>query len=181
MKRWLGNVAVVLSFHLGALVCVLWVRGRTGSDTASWTYYRYLPDGSCRGDAVQLGSDHKHIWLDIGWGHCEPFNGQLVRGYYINADNSGGRPQLDFRHEPYPDFMRWFIENSKNSRSAFPLSWESTSRTKEENGDDSYWLHICIAHWFLALLLFVPPLWKLYRLRKAYRAARASPTVSTQT
>ncbi len=32
---------------------------------------------------------------------------------------------------------------------------------------DFYRLRICISHWLLALLLFVPPLWKLNRLRKA--------------
>ncbi len=139
-----------------------------------------LPDGSCRGDAVHLGSDHQHVWLNISWGHCEPFNGQLVRGYYVNADNSGGRPQLDIRHEPYPDFMRWFMENSKNTGSAFPLSWESVSRTKETDGDDFYSLRISISHWLLAVLLFVPPLWKRNGLRKAYCAARTMPTVATE-
>lgn len=138
-------------------------------------------DCSVRSNELQLGSDYRHVWLDIGWGHVAPFNGQLVWGYHINADNSGGRPQLDFRRQPCEGFTRLLMKTSANTRWTFPLSWESASRSKEVNGDDSYSMRISISHWLLAVLLLVPPLCKLHRLRRAYSAARAARMVATET
>jgi hypothetical protein len=37
MKRRLANLAAAVSLLLCAAVCVLWVRGRTGTDELSWT------------------------------------------------------------------------------------------------------------------------------------------------
>jgi hypothetical protein len=181
MKSALANLAVGLSFFLGVAVCVLAVRGRNGADRASWTYFRYLPDRSVRSNEVHLGSDHQHVWLSIGWGAVGPFNGQLVWGYHMNADNSGGRPQLAFWQERCDGFTRWVMDNSKDTRWASPLSWESASRKKEADGDDSYSLRISMSHWLLAVLLFVAPLWKLNRIRKAHCASKVAPSVAPGT
>jgi hypothetical protein len=104
-----------------------------------------------------------------------------VWGYHINADNSGGRPQLACWHERCDGFTRWVMDNSKDTRWASPLSWESASRTKAADGDDSYSLRISMSHWLLAVLLFVAPLWKHNRIRKAHWASRVAPSVAPGT
>lgn len=172
MKTWLANLAIGTSLLLGVAVCILAVRGRSGSDRASWTYFRYLPDQSVRSNEVHLASDHQQVSLDIGWGQVGPFNGQLVWGNHVNADNSGGEPKWNVRHEPNDGLSSWIMDKTKDTGSAFPISWDSSSRSIAANGDDSTFIRIGISHWLLALILFLPPMWKLNQMRKAYSDGR---------
>src|SRR5882672_9983104 len=107
-RRLIPSILTLLSLLLCIATCVLWVRGRTGYDEAEWTYDRYLTDRSAASNHVHFTSD-KRLWLDINWGHVGPFNGQLVWGYYVNADQSGGHPRFSFRHEPY-DALLLFLK-----------------------------------------------------------------------
>jgi hypothetical protein len=102
MKRRFFSVASAVSVVLCIVACVFWSRGRWGRDEAALRYDRYLSDGSAASNQLRLYAD-KRLWLDVGWGRVGRFDGQLVWGYHINADRSGGRPRLEFnryRYEP---------------------------------------------------------------------------------
>jgi hypothetical protein len=157
MKRWFSNLGAATSALLCVAVCVLWVRGRTGFDEVSWTYDRYMSDGGAASNQVYITSDHQ-LWLNINWGHVGPYNGNLVWGYYINADQSGGRPRLSFRHGSYGAMKTLaFAKANINEGAAFgALRWQSASRTKAKEGDDFRTIRVGISHWLLGLLLLVP-------------------------
>ncbi len=95
--RWAFNGAAALSALLFVATCVLWVRGRTGYDDVAWSYDRYLSDRSAASNQLELTCDRR-MWLSVSWGRVGPYNGQLVWGYYVNAEESGGRPRLSFHH-----------------------------------------------------------------------------------
>jgi hypothetical protein len=178
MKRALSSLAAGLSLLLCAAVCVLWVRGRTGSDQVSWTYDRYLPDRSAASTQVYLTSDRR-LWLEVNWGRVGPYNGQLVWGYYVNADQSGGRPQLRVRHEPQ-DTSSWIIQltNANDGSSGVgPLRWSLARRSPPKDGDHFASLRLGVSHWLAALLLLVPPaLWvRRFRIERRARMVGRCP------
>lgn len=172
MLRWLSNLAAACSVLLCVGVCVLWVRGRTGSDQFSLTYDRYLADRSAASTQLHLTSDH-HIAITFNSGHVGPFNGQLVWGYYVNADQSGGRPRFIHDYQPYGP-MDLLVFSTPDSTPGFgPIRWSHTSRTKAVDGDDFTHLGLGISHWLLALLLASPPLLWLRRrmaIRRQHRS-----------
>jgi hypothetical protein len=172
LARHLFTLCSAASLLLCVAVCVLWVRGRTGYDEAAWTYDRYLLDRSAATNHVQLTSD-KRLWLDVNWGRVGPYNGQLVWGYYMNADRSGGRPRHWFRHERYDAIPAWGflkLDVDDGATGWGPLRWQSASRSKAKDGDDFRYIRIGLSHWLLALLSLVLPIVWLNRFRKARRA-----------
>lgn len=172
--RHLLTICAALSLLLCVAVCVLWARGRSGSDMAAWRYDRYLPDGSAASNQVYLTSDQR-LWLNVNWGQVGPYNGQLVWGYYINADQSGGRPRLTFRHAPYDPvntFLGLRVNRDAGTSGWGPLRWQTGSRSRPKDGDDHRSIGIGVSHWLAALLLLVAPMLWLNRFCKARRARR---------
>jgi hypothetical protein len=173
MKRHLFNLTAGLSLLLCAAVCVLWVRTWTGSDQVAWTYDRYLPDRSAASSQVYLTSDRRRLWLDVNRGHVGPYNGQLVWGYYVNADQSGGRPQLRYDRRTYDgtDRMMWALTNGNDATPGVgPLRWSFVRRAPPKDGDTSVGLRLGASHWLAALVLLVPPMLWLRRFRRERRA-----------
>lgn len=175
MTRWLSNSALCVSLLLFATVCVFWVGSRSGTDEVSWTYDRYLSDRSAAANQVYLTSDQR-IWLSVNWGHVRPFDGQLVWGYYVNADESGGRPRLNFRswrRQSEDPLMNWVMANGgpKEEGTGFgPFWWQSSSRSAAIHGNDFRMIRIGISHWMLALFMLLPPMFWLRRHREALRS-----------
>ena len=173
MTRRLFNIAAAFSLLLCVAVCVLWFRSRTGSDQAAWTYDRYLPDRSAASNQVYLTSDKQRVWLLVMWGQVGPYNGQLVWGYYINADQSGGRPRFTFHHHPYDAEERWGFANGIDTTPGWgPLRWQTGRRSRPRDGDDHRSIRIGVSHWLLALVMLVPPALWLNRFRKSRRARK---------
>ncbi len=172
MKRLLSNLAAILSLLLCIGVCVLWVRGRGGSDQAAWTYDRWLPDGGAASTQITLSSE-KRLWLGIYWGQVGPPNGQLVWGYYLNADQSGGHPRLRFSRAPYhPWEISGLIDPDRGASGWGPLRWSTSSRSRPKDGDDSRSITLGISHWLAALLLAIGPTLRFKTLRRQRRIRR---------
>ena len=172
MRRRLFTTLSALSLLLCAAVCVLWARSQTGSDEAAWRYDRWLGDGSAASDQVSLTSDKQRVWLLITRGRVGPYNGQLVWGYHINADRSGGRPRLTFRHEPYEGVPWHLIQYGPDASGWGPLRWQGGRRSGPRVGDDHRGIRVSVSHWLLALLLLAGPMVWLTRFRKARRARK---------
>jgi hypothetical protein len=168
--RRLFTIASALSLLLCVATVVLWLRGRTGYDEAAWTYDRYLPDGSAASSQVYLTSNER-LWLSVNWGRVGPYDGHLVWGYYMNIDQSGGRPLLRFYHDPYDAMQTWIFATTSGGTTGFgPLRWLVATRSKAKDGDDHHEITLGVSHWLLAVLLLVAPLRWLYRFRRGRRA-----------
>jgi hypothetical protein len=177
---WAFNIAAAVAAVLFVATCVLWVRGRTGYDEATWTYDRYLPDRSAASNQVYLTSA-KRLWLSVAWGRVGPFNGQLVWGYYVNADESGGHPRFTFDRgsddsvQPVNSFADSDLPLPRESivddgTSGWgPLRWQTDSRSRPKDGDGFRYIRVGVSHWLLAMVLLVPPMLWLNRFRKARR------------
>src|SRR5262249_18318822 len=107
MKHRLFNAVAILSATLLIAVCMFWVRSRSGWDRAWWMWCRYLPDKSIVSDEVCLVSSRQGGELSIMHGHAPPRPVDLVRGYDINADESGGRPRFFLEHARYDALDNW--------------------------------------------------------------------------
>src|SRR5687767_15802333 len=99
MKRLLSTLVTLLSLLLFVGTCVLWFRSSSASDQFLLQYNRFLADQSPASSFVALVTDRRRAWVTVFAGRTDPYNGQLVSGYYINALN-GGRPP--FRHDRNP-------------------------------------------------------------------------------
>jgi hypothetical protein len=169
MKRLIANIIAVLALLGFVTVCVLWWRSRTVVDEATWTYDRWLEDGSAASNQVHLNSK-KWLWLTVSWGRVGPPNGQLVWGYYVNADNSGGKPRFTYRSEPYaPMLSELFIDFDTGTTGWGPVRWLIASRSRPKDGDDYGAVQVGVSHWLLALILLVPPALRLNGIRKTRR------------
>lgn len=179
MKRRLFNLLSALSLALCLATCVLWLRGRTGYDEAEWTYDRYLSDRSAASSRACFTSDNR-LWLDLSWGRVGPFNGQLVWGYYIAADQSGGHPRFTFRHErnvAKPTSVFFESDSGSIPKENYdltatgwgPVRWYSQSRSMPRDGDDFRYIRFGVSHWLLAIVFLVLPILSLNRFRKARR------------
>ncbi|HEV8605197.1 MAG TPA: hypothetical protein VGQ99_07520 [Tepidisphaeraceae bacterium] len=170
MRRRLFTLSSTLSLLLFIATLTLWLRGQSSSTTLSFTYDRYLPDRSAASTQIHLISDKK-IWLSFTSGRVGPFNGHLVWGYHINADQSGGRPRLTYYHQPYDVMTKWFFTHGTDGSSALgPLRWQFFTRTTPAAGEKFHSLRLGLSHWLLALLFLLPPILHLQRLRKSRRA-----------
>jgi len=154
MKRWLFGFIWLGSLGLLAAICILWGRGRTGADAAALQYNRYLANGRAASDALYFTSDTK-LWLTLQQGSVEPYNGQLVWGYHINADRSGGKPQFEYRRSKYATNVfsgDGAVPTNDHWMTAWgPLRWTEVRRSA---GGEQYWsLTIGIPHWLAAALL----------------------------
>jgi hypothetical protein len=169
MRRRFFTLCSALSLLMCVAVCVLWVRGRTGTDTAAWTFDRWLPDGSAASNQVHITCDHR-IWLSVNWGRVGPPTGQLVWGYYVNADASGGRPRFWFHRDLYDPMWTWALANAADNTSGFgPLRWDSHSRNNPAAGERFRSIRVGASHWLLALILLAAPTLWLIRFRNARR------------
>jgi hypothetical protein len=177
--RWAFNSAALVSAVLFLATCVLWVLARTGYDEVTWSYDRYLADRSAASNQVILTSDRR-LWLNVVWGRVGPYNGQLVWGYYLNADQSGGHPRLAFQHglliplTPLDlDLASSRYDNVDSGTSGWgPLRWYTESRSRPKDGDDFRAIRIGVSHWLAAMVLLVPPMLWLSRFRQARRTRR---------
>lgn len=147
---------VVASLLLCVAVCVLWVRSRTGYDQAVWAHDRWLPGGSAASNQVQFLSDTR-LWVTITAGRAGPPNGQLAWGYYVNADQSHGRPRLWFEHDRYGRVGLWPPPDEPGTSGWGPLRWKRQTRTAKRDGDDSSTVLVGVSHWFAAGLLAILP------------------------
>jgi hypothetical protein len=171
--RHLFKLLAAVSLLMGVAVCVLWVRARTVADSVEWTYDRYLADRSAASDQVFITSNRRRIWVDLCHGQVGPYNGQLVYGYYVNADNSGGRPLFKIRSRRY-DQMEAFgfgpVDPDSGKSGWGPIRWQTTSRSRPKNGDDFRYIGFGVSHGLVALLCFIAPTICLIRFRRARRA-----------
>ena len=174
MSRWIANLFCIACLALAVLVAALWVRSLTRREAISWQYDRYLPDRSAASTAASICSTRHRIWVDWSWGRVGPYNGQLVWGYYVNADRSGGAPDWDMSSQPLLDSnsMADLFDPgiNDNSGGVGPVRWSFARRTAAVDGDDATFIRLGIAHWLAALLLLAPPLWRFRRMRIARRA-----------
>jgi hypothetical protein len=171
LARHLFTGCCALCLLLSMAACVLWVRGRSGSDSVELTYDRWLPDRSAASTQVHLTSD-KRIWVYLSWGQAPPYNGNLVYGYYIRADQSGGRPRLRFHHHGIPTTNMWLgpVDPDAGASGWGPLRGDTHARSMPTDGDNHHSIRIGISHWLAALLLLIPAvLWsvRFYDSRRA--------------
>jgi|SRR5687768_15663513 len=105
------------------------------------------------------------------WGQVGPYNGSLVYGYYLRADQSGGRPQLTWRR--YANIADGTFGDGDPIMTASgwgPVRWQSSSRnTPGPPPERSDSISVGVSHWLAALLLLVAPGLALNRRRRARR------------
>ncbi len=161
----------VVSLALCLAVVVFWVRSRSGYDQVKWTYSRWLADGSAAGSYVEVGSDLR-LGVSVGSGRVGPFNGRLVWGYHINADESGGWPRLEFHRERYDALTKIVNKNDRLLSGAWPpIEWYYARRRLPTDGDDSVHLAVGVSHWLVAALLAVLPGWVAWQRRLRFSLA----------
>ncbi len=173
LARHVFTILAALSLLLCIAVCGLWVWNRIGYANAEWTYNRWLPDRSAASNAVYLTTDKRRLRLLILWGRVGPSNGNLVWGYQINADQSGGRPRFKFDHggyDPSPPSWPLAYDPDTGATGWGPLRWRTHSRSNAAAGERSRSIHIGVSHWLAALLLLVLPALWLKRFHDARRA-----------
>jgi hypothetical protein len=157
VTRILLKGLTVLSAVLCVAMCVFWVRGRSGYDTVQWMYDRWLADGSAASNWVVLTSERR-VWLNVSWGQVGPPTGQLVWGYYMNANDSGGRPRLRYYHGQYDPMHKLFLANGNDGTSGWgPARWQGGRRSRPKDGDDHRSIRIGMSHWVLAVVLAIAP------------------------
>jgi hypothetical protein len=172
MKRLLSTLFALLSLLLSIGTCTLWSRSRSASDSLTWQYDRFLPDGSPASTFVALDTDRRRIWLAAFSGRTDPYNGQLVTGYYINAQSSGGRPRLRHDRNPYdPALEAMGFDPDLNTSGLGPIRWDSHRRSRPKDIDDSRSIRVGVSHWLLATIFLIPPLLWLRRFRRDRRIA----------
>jgi hypothetical protein len=171
MMRRLYSAVAILSAILFVGVCVLWARSRTGWDRAQGMYCRYLPDKSIVSDELDLISTRVGVELLIMHGHAPPRPVDLVRGYDVNADESGGRPRLWLDHARDDGIEDWSYAR-KLKVFDWPIQFGIYRRAIPKDVDDSLSISLTVSHWLLALMLLaVPALW-MNRFRRERRARR---------
>src|SRR5436190_17394334 len=123
VRNRLVNLVASVSLVLCLAVGAFWVRSRSGYDQVKWSYDRWLPDGSAAGSYAELTSDLR-LGISMGSGRVGPFNGQLVWGYHLNADQSGGWPRLEFHRERYDPLTKLLSKNDRTLAGAWPpVTW----------------------------------------------------------
>ena len=173
MKGFLSTLVAFLSLLLFIGACILWFRSRDGTDALSLRYDRFLPDRSPASTFVALDTDRRRVWLTWFSGRTDPYNGQLVTGYYINAQSSGGRPRFDRSRNPYdPVLEAMGYDRDANTSGLGPVRWDWHRRSRPKDIDDSRSLRLGVSHWLLATTFLIPPLLRLLRLRRERRIAR---------
>lgn len=146
-------------------VCFLWARGMAGVEQIHVSYDRYLADGSAASDEISITSDHR-LWLTISRGAFEPFNGQLVSGYHLRADQSGGRPRFRHDYSHYGRQASLFAEGAfllsdgaaptdERSMSGWgPVRWRDYRRSG--NGEQYHRsVTVGVSHWLVAAVLLL--------------------------
>jgi hypothetical protein len=172
MKLRLFNLLAIGSAILFAAVCVFWVRSRSRSDELMFMHCRYLPDKSITSDEVYLMSIQSGVELSLMHGHVPPRPVDLVRGYDVNADITGGRPTVGFGSEPYDPFQAWISANRPSPILRSPIHLDIVHRQQPKGIDDCRGISLTISHWLLAVLLLVMPTWRLKRFRTVRRARK---------
>ncbi len=148
-------------------ICFLWARGMTGVEQVHVSYDRYLADGSAASDEISITSDHR-LWLTISRGAFEPFNGQLVSGYHLRADQSGGRPRF------WHDYSRYAAQaflsegaspTSEHAMSGWgPVRWRDYRRSG--NGEQYHRsVTVGVSHWLVASMMFLLMARGIYAVR----------------
>jgi hypothetical protein len=169
LLRHIRTVLCALSLLLSIGACVLWVRGRSGTDRLSVSYDRYRADRSAASDTIELTSN-RLLWLAAYGGQVGPYNGN-VWGYYIRADRSGGRPKMEYNHWNY-ETGPFTYRGDDGGEGWGPLRWGFRKRTKAQDGDDFVSIRIGLSHWLVALIFLVPPALRVYRYQKSRRARK---------
>jgi hypothetical protein len=163
MKRKILNVLWIPSLIGCIAVCWLWVSSFTSIDSASITYDRYLSDGRTASNAVYLTSDHR-LWINILAGTAPPYDGKLVRGYYVSADMSKGKPVLRYDRSPYATNIFLGDGRVPTNDSAMsgwgPFRWDDFRRT--DNGEQFRFVTVGVSHWMVLLPLLLLPFRKLH-------------------
>ncbi len=162
LRRALRKYAAAFSLFACIVVCVCWVRGLSGYDQLFWSYDRWLPDGGAATNYVELKSD-EGLWLSIGAGHVGPPPPDLTMGYYINADESKGRPRLVFMHDAY-DPLAALFNLSDTTHSWSPAHWDRTIRQPPTHYDHFQAFGIGISYWLAATLLGILPAMAMVRI-----------------
>ena len=182
MKRKVIVCLSAVSLLLSIATCFLWVRGRSGVDEATLRYDRYLANGRAASNAIYLTSDNRW-WLTIDAGSVDPYNGQLVWGYHVNADQSGGKPRFLYERSRYASHAfssDGRLPTNDHSMSSWgPLRWQDFRRSG--NGEQFRSIKIGVPHWLVAALFLVLPLRGFYVLRQASRTVVATESGGEQT
>lgn len=172
-KRHLILIAVECALLMWA--CYLWIRGGSGAEQVNMSYDRYLADGSAASDEISMTSDQR-LWFSISRGAFEPFNGQLVSGYHMRADQSGGRPRFWHRYSRYATDI--FADSGayptdERAMSGWgPVRWQEYRRSG--NGERYYWCFtIGVSHWLVVGVMFLLLGHGIYFLRVSRPARKA--------
>lgn len=107
------------------------------------------------------------------WRKAPPRSPNLVYGYYIRADQSGGRPRVAFSRRLYePRLVSGFFSPDVDGGASGigPLRWQGFERSMPKALDDHRSIRIGVSHWLVALLLLAMPALWLHRFRGARRA-----------
>jgi hypothetical protein len=160
-SRYLRTILCALSLLLCVGVCVMRIRAGTQIEELSWHYNRWLPDKSAAATHVALTFDKRRIQLSIGNGRMGPPTGWLVAGYYINADNSGGKPQWSHHRADYDPFMEWIWSNGTDRYQNYsgwgPVRWIIGRRAPPKDSDHHWGFDLHVSYWLVIVVLSVPP------------------------
>jgi len=175
MNRKIISILTAASLMLFVASCFVWVRSTSGVDEAAIRYDRYLADGSAASNSAYLTSDHR-LWLAVHWGSVGPYKGQLVWGYHVNADQSGGKPRLIYNRSPYATGIFSFdgrLPTDDRAMSGWgPLRWQDFHRSG--NGEQFRSLTIGVSPWLLASLFLVLTMRGLYVLRRSSKGHKVA-------
>lgn len=179
VRSILFHTFAVLSLLLCLAVCGLKVRAYWVSDRLEWRYNRYLADKSAAATLVTIANDRARIRLYFHSGWIGPFNGNLVYGYYLNADQSKGAPKLDWKKTPWkppPAPNTWAalfeVDPDADTVGWGPVRGQYFKRFAPPPGEDFKLVRFDVSHWLYALLFAILPILWLNRFRKARRARR---------
>lgn len=164
VARHLSRLGAALALLLSLAVCVLWVRSRSGSDTAMWTHYRWAADGSggAEGDWVHLVSDNGRLSFARGSARAGPPRAELAVGIHLNAREYGGRPRLQLVHQSHAGLDGWLIDDDvlmQGTSGWGPLRWQRHSSVNPGIPLAQNSVTVYVSHWLAAGLLAAPVVW----------------------
>ncbi|HYO08297.1 MAG TPA: hypothetical protein VER17_04950 [Tepidisphaeraceae bacterium] len=157
--RYAFTTLSALSLLLCVAVCVLWVRGRSGTDRAAWEYDRYRADRGAASTQVHATSDKRRLGVNVIWGQVGPYDGSVVYGYALRADQRGGRPRVTFATDADVGAGWWGdVDPMRDAGGWGPVRWQSSTRgAPPPPGESSRSVHLGVSHWLAAAVLLVMP------------------------
>ena len=171
MRRRIAQALSTASSLTCIATCLLWYRSSSSVDEVAVTYDRYIADGRAASNAIYATSESR-LWLTILSGSVAPYDGKLVWGYHINAEQSGGKPRFQRSHSPYATSVfsgDGRIATDASAMSGWgPIRWLDFSR--DGNTERFRSVKIGVTYWFVVIVTSLLPIRQIgmrYRLRMA--------------